>query len=125
MEKLIILGTSKTPFVNFDATGQLEIGGTCIPEKPNEFFRPLFDWLSNLLSERPENINLIVKFDHFNTASSKSILKLFAQLEDRKYASNVVVNWYYEYEDEDMREAGEEYSDLFEVKFNIIGYELK
>ena len=125
MEKLIILATSKTPFVNFDGAGNLEIGGTCIPEKPQDFFKPLVDWVSGLRAERPEKVNLTVKFEYFNTASSKSILDFFRHFEDFKFPSNVVVNWYYEYDDEDMYEFGEDYAALLDLKFNIIGYEKK
>ena len=36
---------------------------------------------------------------------------------------NVAINWYYEEEDEDMQEAGEDYSDLLDVPFEIIELE--
>jgi hypothetical protein len=33
----------------------------------------------------------------------------------------VIVNWYHEEDDEDMKEAGEDFSSFFNYEFNFIG----
>jgi len=45
MEKLQIEGTAKTPTVNFDPSGKLELKGRSIPENSIEFYKPLMEWL--------------------------------------------------------------------------------
>lgn len=121
MEKLSIEGTAKTPFVSFDATGKLEMRGRSIPENSIEFFQPLIDWVDAYGKEKPAKVDLDVKLEYFNTSSSKCILDLFKRLEKMESYSDVVINWYYEDEDEDMQEAGEDYASIVQLKFNIIG----
>lgn len=121
MEKLNIEGTAKTPFVSFDGSGKLEMRGRSIPENSIEFFQPLIDWVDAYGKEKPAKVDLDVKLEYFNTSSSKCILDLFKRLEKMESYSEVVINWYYEEEDEDMQEAGEDYASIVQLKFNIIG----
>lgn len=125
MEPVIIEGTPKTPSVKFDAaTGILEIKGRSIPENSIEFYKPLVDWLEkyseNPLSQTVVNIHL----EYFNTSSSKCILDVFKKLElIHKAKNDVVVNWYYEEDDEDMLEAGEDYESIIRIPFKMIEVE--
>jgi uncharacterized protein YkuJ len=58
---------------------------------------------------------------YFNTASSKIILDILMRLEDlHNDGKNITVEWHYEEDDEDMQEAGEEYSEIVEVPFKFI-----
>ena len=58
---------------------------------------------------------------YFNTASSKIILDILMKLEELHEAGNeVMIEWHYEEDDEDMQEAGEEYSEIVEVPFSFM-----
>jgi hypothetical protein len=58
---------------------------------------------------------------YFNTASSKIILDILMKLEEIQEAGNeILIEWHYEEDDEDMQEAGEEYSEIVEVPFSFI-----
>jgi hypothetical protein len=58
---------------------------------------------------------------YFNTASSKIILDILMKLEELHEDGNeVLIEWHYEEDDEDMQEAGEEYSEIVEVPFTFI-----
>ncbi|HSA04828.1 MAG TPA: DUF1987 domain-containing protein, partial [Tenuifilaceae bacterium] len=62
-----------------------------------------------------------IRLEYFNTASSKCILDVFKKLEVLKKNSNdIVINWYYEEDDEDMLEAGEDYESIIKVPFKMI-----
>jgi len=122
MEPILIEGTPKTPTIKFDsATGVFEIKGRSIPENSVEFYKPLIDWL-DLYKETPNNKTVInIKLEYFNTSSSKCILDVFKKLETIHKAKNEVeVNWYYEEDDEDMLEAGEDYESIIRVPFKMI-----
>jgi len=122
MEPILIEGTPKTPTIKFDsATGEFEIKGRSIPENSVEFYRPLIDWL-DLYKETPNNKTVVnIKLEYFNTSSSKCILDVFKKLETIHKAKNEVeVNWYYEEDDEDMLEAGEDYESIIRVPFKMI-----
>lgn len=122
MEKIIIEGSPKTPSVNFDSEkGLIEIKGRSIPENSIEFYQPLVDWIENYVNEKVERTLVNIQLEYFNTSSSKCILDVFKKLElVHKKQENVLVNWYYEEDDEDMLEAGEDYQSIINIPFNMI-----
>lgn len=125
MEKLHLESSAKTPEVIFDsATGVLLLKGRSIPENSIEFYKPLNDWIDSY-SSNPQNKTVIdMKLEYFNTSSSKCILDLFKRLEKLNDGStDVVVNWYFEEDDEDMEEAGEDYQAIIKLPFKMIEVE--
>ena len=125
MDPIIIEGTPKTPTVNFDAaTGKIEIKGRSIPENSIEFYKPLVDWLEAYGASVQANTVVNIQLEYFNTSSSKCILDIFKKLENiAKAGSEVIINWYYEEDDEDMLEAGEDYQSIIKVPFKMIEIE--
>ncbi|MEE4196732.1 MAG: DUF1987 domain-containing protein [Bacteroidales bacterium] len=122
MESISIEGTPKTPAVSFNAeTGIIEIKGRSIPENSIEFYRPLVEWLEEY-SKSPQKLTTVnIQLEYFNTSSSKCILDVFKKLEAIKKARNeVIINWYYEEDDEDMLEAGEDYESIIRIPFKMI-----
>jgi hypothetical protein len=123
MEPIIIEGTQKTPSVNFDAdSGVFEIKGRSIPENSIDFYKPLIEWLEEYAKEAKEKTVVNVQLEYFNTSSSKCILDVFKKLEaiNKMPKNEVVINWYYEEDDEDMLEAGEDYESIIRVPFKMI-----
>jgi hypothetical protein len=122
MENLQIAGSSKTPEITFDASnGTLIIAGRSIPENSIEFYKPLLLWMENFSKTNPEQTLLQVKLEYFNTSSSKCLLDIFKKLET--IGGKTQVEWYYEQDDEDMLEAGEDYEAIIHVPFKMIGVE--
>jgi len=120
MEPIKIEGSPKTPTVNFEASGKIEIKGRSIPENSNEFYKPLIDWLDQYLTNPAKMTNVDVQLEYFNTSSSKCILDVLKKLEAIYKAGNeVVINWHYEEDDEDMLEAGEDYQSIIKVPFKM------
>jgi hypothetical protein len=122
MEAITIEGTAKTPTVKFDSTnGVFEIKGRSIPENSIEFYKPLVDWLDEYAKGPRDLTQVNVQLEYFNTSSSKCILDVFKKLETiHKGKSEVIINWYYEEDDEDMLEAGEDYESIIRVPFKMI-----
>ncbi len=122
MEPIKIEGTAKTPTVNFDAeSGVLEIKGRSIPENSIEFYKPMVDWLDEYAKASKSETTVNVQLEYFNTSSSKCILDVFKKLESINKGDNkVMINWYYEEDDEDMLEAGEDYESIIRVPFKMI-----
>ena len=122
MEPISIEGTAKTPTVKFDAaTGVMEIKGRSIPENSIEFYKPIVDWLDEYAAGAKETTQVNVQLEYFNTSSSKCILDVFKKLEAiNKGKSEVTINWYYEEDDEEMLEAGEDYESIIRVPFKMI-----
>lgn len=122
METISIDGTPKTPTIKFEPqNGFLEIKGRSIPENSIEFYKPLIDWLEKYSGSPKEGTNVNIQLEYFNTSSSKCILDVFKKLESiHNKGSQVVINWHYEEDDEDMLEAGEDYQAIINVPFKMI-----
>lgn len=122
MEAISIEGTPKTPTVNFDTEkGFLEIKGRSIPENSIEFYKPIVDLLERYATKPQPTTNVNIQLEYFNTSSSKCILDVFKKLEGiNKNGSKVMINWYYEEDDEDMLEAGEDYQAIINVPFKMV-----
>jgi hypothetical protein len=123
METLKIEGSPKTPTIEFDfEKGFLEIKGRSIPENSIEFYKPLVDSLDAYSTSSKPNTNVNIQLEYFNTSSSKCILDVFKKLENIHKGGNsqVVINWHYEEDDEDMLEAGEDYQAIINVPFKMV-----
>ena len=125
MENLTLEGSAKTPTIKFDAdNGVLELRGRSIPENSIEFYKPLNDWIDAYAGGPKPNTIVDVKLEYFNTSSSKCILDLFKQLEKLDSGNTEVkINWYFEEDDEDMEEAGEDYQAIIDLPFKMIEVE--
>ncbi len=125
MEPISIRGTHETPEILFDKdAGEFSISGKSLPEDVKEFYHPLIKWVSDYAKKpNPETV-LKVKMDYFNTASSKMLLEIFEQFKAMFDAGHkVIIDWYYQEDDEDMQDAGEDYADIVEIPFNFISYQ--
>jgi hypothetical protein len=122
MDNLHLEGSAKTPEVFFDSlSGILLLRGRSIPENSIEFYKPLNDWIDGYSQEANENTSIDIKLEYFNTSSSKCILDLFKKLERlNNGTTKVSVNWYFEVDDEDMAEAGEDYQAIIKLPFSMI-----
>jgi SiaC family regulatory phosphoprotein len=122
MEPIIIEGTPKTPSIKFDAKdGVFEIKGRSIPENSVEFYKPVNEWLDNYMQVPLDKTVVNIRLEYFNTSSSKCILDVFKRLETiHRSKHDVEINWFYEEDDEDMLEAGEDYDSIIKVPFKMI-----
>ena len=123
MEALSIAASATTPKIQFDNhSGWLEVAGKCLPENASEFFDAIFLWLDQYANEAAFETKLIFKLEYFNTSSTSQFLKAIRRLEKLAESGKIVsVLWYYDHEDEDMREAGEDFRYLAKIPVEIIG----
>ena len=125
MEDIVKEGTPKTPEVRFSAAnGNLLLSGRSIPENSIEFYNDLLGWLDQYTATPASKTTLEVKLEYFNTSSSKCILDVFKKLERIKSdGQDVEVQWYFESDDEDMQEAGEDYDAIIDIPFKMVEVE--
>ncbi len=124
METIKIQGTEDTPKIMLDAENEIfEISGRSLPEDVSAFYEPVLNWL-NEYSEHPNSKTVFnFKLTYFNTASSKLLLDILMKLEEmHEKGQDVLIKWHYPEDDEDMAEAGEEYSDIVDVPFEQVPY---
>lgn len=124
MVKFELKETATTPYINFDqATGVIKMEGRSIPENVIDFYQPILRWIDEY-SQNPVSETLVhMKFEYFNTSSSKRIFDIMKKLEKMAIESGtkVTINWYFEEDDEDIYFAGNDYKALIsKVEFNLI-----
>ena len=121
MESLIINKTDDTPSIHLDkAAGKFEFSGKSLPEDVATFYAPVFSWISQYAQEAENASSFTFKMTYFNTASSKIILDILMRLEEiHNSGKAITIEWHHEEDDEDMQEAGEEYSEIVEIPFKF------
>jgi hypothetical protein len=120
METLSIDISPKTPLIKFNAQeGKLEFKGRSIPENSIEFYTPILEWIDKYSIQPKGETNVSIQLEYFNTSSSKCLLDIFKKLQTLHISnkSKVIVTWFYEEDDEDMLEAGEDYQAIIKVPF--------
>lgn len=122
MDDLKLEGSAKTPLVEFNSKGELLLKGRSIPENSIEFYKPIVEWIDAYGQSVNSTTVLSVQLEYFNTSSSKCILDVFKKLESLA-GTEVSVKWYYEEDDEDMLEAGEDYEAIIDLPFEMIEVE--
>jgi len=125
MSNLIIEKSKTKPYVNFDLeSGKLEVGGESYPENAIEFYKTLQDWLNeNLPANKDKEFEFSFKMVYFNTSSSKAILDILDILEKHhKNGGKINLNWFYEEDDEDIQESGEEFVEGLSLPHKILSY---
>ena len=124
MEIQNIAATDETPAVILNhEEGVLEFSGKSLPEDVTIFFNPILDWIQ-VYGESPKNpTKAIFKMDYFNTASSKLLLDILMKLEEIHEEHDCInIEWHYREDDEDMEEAGDEFSDIVDLPFELKEY---
>ncbi len=121
MESLNIESTFKTPAIHFDSVqGILSVNGRIFPENPKEFFGPVLIWLDQYIMNPAPKTQLNLTLSYFNSSANEYLFrccKAMETLEDLGHPASI--SWYYETEDEDMKQMGEDFRDLLKINFEI------
>ena len=122
MEKLEINSTFNNPGIIFDPDNDhFEMHGHSLPEDVKEVYEPVIAWIDEYFPQIEKKIMFEFKIDYFNTASAKIIQEIFYRFQKMNdLGADINVNWYYDFDDTDMREAGKDFADLFTIPFNLI-----
>ena len=104
-------------------TCNLTIKGKSYPTHALEFYNPIEDKSMNFINDDIcENLTITLYLEIMNSISTKCIFSLIKNVSEIK---NVVINWYYESDDEDIREEGKHFSDLLpKTIFKLIKVEV-
>ena len=116
--KYVIPKTNQTPLVEFDTiTGTLSMYGKMVPENPIDFFEKINQTVDDYLRQNPDKLEINMRLDYFNTVSSKMLSKFFRKVTT---GHKPTLNWFYEKDDIELKEAGEDYSQILNYPINVI-----
>jgi hypothetical protein len=121
MNDLRIEETRNSPLVELNENGHMCIKGRSIPEDGLLFYQPIFKWIEEYSRRPSPTTTLDVDLEYLNTISSKCILDVLKVFEKvKKQGLEVNVNWYYNEDDPDMLESGQEFGSFINVNFSFI-----
>ena len=125
MKTIKLDSTAASPKVTLDKkSGLFEIMGASIPEDADALYIPIVEWLEEYAENPNEKTIFNFGLKYFNTSSSKLLLDILLLLKKMYEDGNdVLIRWYTEVHDEDMKETGYDYAEIIEVPFEYITFE--
>lgn len=132
MHKLYISPTSSSPEINFSPEENIFlIRGTSSPEDVRALYYPVIEWVNSFINNilegknkryTPENpLKFQADLAYFNSSSAKFFYDIFYELKRLIPAGiPVVVEWHYDEEDIDLKEAGKDIASLAGMEFTYI-----
>lgn len=132
MEQLIIEPAHRTPGIRLSPDENIfYIRGTSSPEDVRKLYYPVIEWINAFIEEiknggyktfNNENpLKFQVDLNYFNSSSAKFLFDILTALKKLPAMGvPVIVDWYYDNEDNDMKDGGAEFAELVEMEFNFI-----
>jgi SiaC family regulatory phosphoprotein len=132
MQKLYISPTLSTPEINFSPEENIFlIRGTSSPEDVRAMYYPVNEWVKmfvndileeGTISYSPGNpLKLQIDLIYFNSSSAKFLYDIFSELKRLSQSDiTVVIEWFYDKEDIDLKEAGLDIASLAGMEFTYI-----
>jgi hypothetical protein len=132
MHKLFIPSTPSSPEINFSPEENIfRISGRSSPEDVRAMYYPVLEWVRSFTASIIDKDNKKytaenpLKFQadliYFNSSSAKFLYDIFMELKRLiPSGTHVVIEWYYEEEDLDLKEAGYDIALLAEMDFTFI-----
>jgi len=109
-----------TPLIQLNKDkGIFLIEGKSLSDNPTAFFKPVVEWFEEYSKSPNPTTLLTIKFEYFNTATSRELLNIFKILETIPESKIV---WRFLEDDEDMEETGQELAELVTVPFEFQAY---
>lgn len=113
------------PYFNIDkVNNRIDLTGRSNIEYAFNFYKAIIEDVKNYINENPVKVDIHVNLDYFNTTSSKCMLDIFKSFKQLAMTNNnVTLYWYYEEDDEDIKEAGMDYSEILSyINFKFIEF---
>lgn len=121
MENLYIEKTAQCPEINFQSNGELSIKGVSNSNNSLLLFQPAINWLSKFKDENPPQINLVLELYYLNTSSSLILVDMIKVINSCKHSgTRVNISWYYEEDDEDILDLGEDFQLTTQSEFEFV-----
>jgi hypothetical protein len=133
MEQFQINSTDLSPEIILSPEKNIfSIRGRSSPEDVRDLYYPVIDWINkfvisvldgNSIHYSTEN-PFVFKFEftYFNSSSAKFFYDILTEIKKLNLAGiPVIIEWFYDEEDIDLKEAGADIAILSEMEFTFIG----
>lgn len=123
MNPFIHQGNKYYPSIELNAhKGSMSFEGMSIPANADEFFNPIIQWIIEYSKTPQIQTHVRFSFDYFSTSTTMklwTVLKVLSNLNE-KGKTVVAVDWYFDKDDDRMKETGEEFEELSGLSINKI-----
>lgn len=113
--------TRGTPHIYMDPIkGLIELKGMSIMEDPLSFYAPVIGWFNEYM-RNPRDTVVNIDLKYFNGNSARVLLifiKALSRIKEHGYM--LEVKWYYDKDDEEVRNTGYTFSTMAKVNFQFI-----
>jgi hypothetical protein len=118
---LHILPTDNTPEFLFSPDGILKIRGRGLFQNKTEVIEQIMIWIDEYLFNPAEITYVIIAFEYLNSFSTTFLVSILRKLSRVILQSEkLIIQWYYEEDDEDIIERGEYISSTFNIPITFI-----
>ncbi|RLD51219.1 MAG: hypothetical protein DRI94_06645, partial [Bacteroidetes bacterium] len=122
MESIYVKKTKKTPLISLDLTENIfQIKGPSFSEDILSVYDPVISWMNENLPQLENELTCELYFTVLNSASHKKIFQILIILNgfmDR--GKKIKIKWYYDEDDEDIMEMGEDLTELINLPFDLV-----
>ena len=98
--------------INTD-TGVFLFAGVSLPENTNTFFEPILMELQSYFSDPKPTTNINFYVEYLNTSSALFLRRIVMLAEEHLDKTIVNVKWYFEEDDDDIKEFGVDFKSIF------------
>ena len=122
MEKLVTEANEDSPYIFFDGDlGIIEIKGKSLPEDAILCYTPLYELVREYIKNPKQSTTINFSLEYLNSSSAKKILEIITLLEDLpSQGFQVEIKWFYNANDEDMFEEGEEFTRMTDLPILLV-----
>jgi hypothetical protein len=118
--RLTIEGTKTTPYVQL-TDGHIEIRGRSVPFAEVNFYNQLFRNLKRYSINPSNETKIDIHLSAANAYSKRSIFRVLRLLEELSIGGKkIIINWYYDREDEDMRDLGKLFRSMVKLDLRLM-----
>ncbi len=122
MKSIYVKKTKKTPLISLDIDENIfQIKGPSFSEDILSVYEPVIKWMNENLPNIEKELTCEFYFTVLNSASHKKIFQILIILNGfMDHGKNIKVKWYYDEDDEDIMEMGEDLTELINLPFELI-----
>lgn len=117
MDNIFTEATEDSPSILFDGElGLIEIKGKSLPEDAKLCYAPLHRLVKEYVGSPQNKTTINFRLEYLNSSSAKKILEIITLLEELPSKGFLVeLKWFYNADDEDMQEEGEEFKRMTDL----------
>ena len=116
-----ILPTDHTPEFLFNIEGMIKIKGRGLFGNKTAVTEQILNWIDDYISHPAEITYVVIAFEYLNSYSTTVLVSLLRKISHVILQSDkLVIQWYYEEDDEDILERGEYISSTLNIPITFI-----